>query len=298
MLAGIFWLLMTLNEVYEQEVKIVVRYTNMPQNAVLTSDDTDTLRVSISDKGFNILSFVYGTVHKPVTIDFQHFAGTKGTGTVGSSELKKMVVKELPASAKLVAVKPERLTFYYNYGEKKRVPVKWTGKVVPQQLYFIASTNCQPDSVTIYASKQKLDSINAVYTQELDYTDLHDTLTVKARLQPMTGVKIVPEWVSVTFTTDVLTEVVIEGVPIKGINLPPGKVLRTFPAKVNVKFVTGMRNYQQLTAADFKVVADYEEFIEEPSTKCTIRLTSQPVGISNAKLEVSQVDYLIEELTP
>ena len=36
-LSGIFWLFMTLNETYEQEVRIPVCYTGVPKNVVLTS---------------------------------------------------------------------------------------------------------------------------------------------------------------------------------------------------------------------------------------------------------------------
>ena len=297
-LAGVFWLMMTLNEVYEREVKIVVRYARMPQNVVLTSSDTDTLRLTISDKGFNILSFVYGKVHVPVEIDFKRYADGKGTGTIGNSDLQKLALAELPASAKLVAVKPEKLTFYYNNGESKRVPVKWTGKVTPQQLYFISSAICTPDSVTIYATKQKLDTIHAVYTEELDYSDFHDTLRVTANVQPIVGVKIVPARVDICFATDVLTEVEIGDIPIEGINMPPGKQLRTFPAKVGVTFVTGMKNYQTLTAKDFQVVANYYEFSQSSSSKCSIWIRQLPKGVSHAKLKVKEVDYLIEEIAP
>ena len=44
-LSGTFWLLLTLNETYEREFKIPVKVVNIPKNVVLTSDETDTVRV-------------------------------------------------------------------------------------------------------------------------------------------------------------------------------------------------------------------------------------------------------------
>ena len=201
----------------------------------------------------------------------------------------------LPASSKVSSIKPEKLVFYYNNGERKRVPVRLRGQVTPEKLYFISDTIVEPDSVTIYASRQKLDSINAVYTEQLNFTEWHDTLILKPYLQKLTGVKMMPERVCFTFITDVLTEESIGGIPIVGINMPEGKVLRTFPAKVKVRFVTGMKRYQQLSPADFLVVADYEEFSRSQSPKCNIYLRRSPSNISRAKLDVQQVDYLIEE---
>ena len=77
--------------------------------------------------------------------------------------------------------------------------------------------------------------------------------------------------------------------------MPEGKVLRTFPAKVQITFVTGMKDFQSLTPDDFLVVADYEEFSRSESTKCNIYLKKVPTAIQQAKLSVNQVDYLIEE---
>lgn len=299
-LSGIFWLMMSLNETYEKEVSIVVRYTNVEKskNAVLTSNETDTLHVTISDKGFNILSYLFGQAHHPLEIDFATYAHNDGTGTVTGSAIKGMVAEELPASSKVISIKPDRLLFYYNNGESMKVPVMFRGNATPQPLYYVAERQLKPDSVTIYASRQKLDSIKAVFTEELNCGGLHDTATFTTRLVAIPGVKIVPGSVNVRFIADVLTEACIEDIPIQGINMPQGKRLRTFPTKTNIHFVTGMNRYKKLTPADFSVVADYNEFSGDSSQKCNIYLIKTPKGVTNAKPDISQVDYLIEATTP
>ena len=294
--AGIFWLMMSLNETYEQEVRIPVRYTNIAKNAVLTSPETDTIRATISDKGYVLLTYLYGDALHPIDIDFKTYSHANGSGSISASELSKMVSRQLAASSKLVNVKPEKLSFYYNYGEKKVVPVRWRGNVTPEALYYLAGVTYNPDSVTIYASRAKLDSIHEVYTESLHYSDFHDTLTINAQLAKLPGVKIVPQQVRISFITDVLTEESINDVPIVGINLPPGKVLRAFPAKVTVKFVSGVKTLRSLSPSDFLVVADYNEIIKNPSqTCCPISLQKVPEGVSRVTLIPTQVDYLLEE---
>ena len=59
-LSGIFWLLMTLNETFENEVKIPVKIVNIPKNVVLTSDEMDTISVVLRDKGLTLLGYQYG----------------------------------------------------------------------------------------------------------------------------------------------------------------------------------------------------------------------------------------------
>ena len=152
-----------------------------------------------------------------------------------------------------------------------------------------------PDSVDVYASPEKLDSIRAVYTEPLNYAGFRDPLAVSCRLSHANDVKVVPERVQIEFFTDVLTEEHLDGVPVQCLNLPEGKVLRTFPAKVKVHFVTGASQIKHLRPEDFIVIADYREISQNPSEKCNLYLQSVPHGISRATLDTKQVDYLIEE---
>lgn len=296
-IAGIFWLLTSLNETYEEEVKIVAQYVNVPKNVVLTSPETDTLRVNVSDRGINLVGYVYSQNRHVVKIDYARYTHGNGNGIVSGSDLQKLVVKELPTSAKLISIKPDKLTFHYNNGERKRVPVRIRGQIVPEKIYFISDTIIKPDSITIYASKEKLDSINYIYTEPLNYSNFQDTLKLTTRLQSLAEVKVVPSTVELCFATDILTEEFIDNIPIVGINMPEGKRLRTFPAKITVYFVTGMKNYQGLKPDDFKVVADYNEFSNSTLPKCNIYLRDLPPNISRARLNTTQVDYLIEEKT-
>ena len=293
-LSGAFWLSLTLNDTYEQEFAVPVAVVDVPKNAVLTSDEVDTVKMTIRDKGIFLISYYYGDYLKNIRIHFRSHSHNNGTGTIAAQELQKIVYSRLFTSSKILSTKPDKLEFYYSYGTKKKVPVRWSGRVIPEELYFISRVEYSPDSVTIYASEEKLDSINMVYTEQLNYANFRDTLSVNCRLSKIKSVKMVPDHVQVNFFTDVLTEERIEGIPVQGINMPEGKVLRTFPAKVAVNFVTGVNVYRNLRAEDFTVVVDYNDIKNNPSEKCDIHLKDVPSGISRARLETTQVDYLIE----
>ncbi len=295
LLSGIFWLMMTLNDTYEKEIKIPMRVTHTPKNVVLTSDSVDTIRVTVRDKGWVILSYLYGERQSTVYVHFKTHDRGNGRGIVTSSDTRRMVESALESSTKIITIKPERLQFSYNNGEYKRVPVRWAGRIIPDQLYFISYVRYLPDSVDVYASQQKLDSIQAIYTEPLNYVNFRDSLTVGCRLSHGKDVKVVPDNATIRFYTDVLTEETMDNVPIKCINLPPGKVLRTFPAKVKVSFVAGISRIKSLYPEDFIVIADYNEIRQNKSEKCSIYLHDVPHDISRAKLNTNEIDYLIEE---
>jgi hypothetical protein len=293
-LSGIFWLSLTLNETYEREFSVPVSVVGVPKNAVLTSDEVDTVRVTIRDKGIMLVFYKYGDALKHIELPFHNYTHNNGTGQIPASEIQKRIYQNLVSSSKITAIKPEKMEFFYNYGTKKQVPVRWSGRVIPEELYFISKVSYEPDSVTIYASQEKLDSINMVYTEQLNYANFRDTLIVDCNLAKLKGVKTVPDHIRIKFFTDVLTEERISNIPIVGINMPEGKVLRTFPAKTSVSFVAGVSVYRNLKPEDFTVIVDYDEIRRNPSEKCHVYLKNVPSGISRAKLETIMVDYLIE----
>lgn len=295
-LSGIFWLIMTLNDTYEKEIKIPVRVNNIPKNVVLTSSSDDSIRIVVRDLGWTILSYLIDTEHLgSVTVNFRNYDRGNGVGLVSNSETKRLVEQRLNSSSKVISIKPEKIEFFYNNGEYKRVPVRWAGRIIPDQLYFLSQVVYQPDSIDVYASRQKLDSIQAIYTEPLNYVNFRDSIIVDCKLSHTNDVKVVPERVHIGFYTDVLTEETIDGVPIQCVNIPEGKVLRTFPAKVKIHFVAGANRIRTLSPEDFSVVADYREIMRDHSEKCNIYLHVVPHGISRATLDVQKVDYLIEE---
>ena len=72
-LSGVFWLLMTLNETYEKEVTVPVHITDVPTDIMLTSDEVDTVKVTIRDRGIMLLSYIYGEVLQHIDFSFKTF---------------------------------------------------------------------------------------------------------------------------------------------------------------------------------------------------------------------------------
>lgn len=293
-ISGGFWLVMTLNETYEIDVAIPVKIVNVPENVVVTSDETDTIQATLRDKGYMIASYLYGNGIKTLRANFKTYSKSVGVASVSATELQGMLSSQLASTTKVIGFKPTDVAFYYNYGQSKKVPVRWSGRVMPEHLYFISHVNYSPDSVRVYASKEKLDSIQYVQTEDLNYAGFRDTLSIKCNLKKIKGVRLTPDRIGVTFFTDVLTEESIDDVPVVCTNMPQGKVLRTFPSKVSVSFVAGATLIKKLRPEYFVVVVDYREIEQKPAEKCKLYLKKVPHGVSRAVLNQQQVDYLIE----
>ena len=290
-LSGAFWLLMTLNETMEREFKIPVRLSGVPRNAVITGELPDTVRVTVRDKGFTLVTYDF----RPLVFRFSNYADEdEGKGVIPLTDVQKQVLSQMYGSSKLLQVKPGAFDFYFTYGTSKKVPVVFRGKITTNKSYYLAHTEFYPSMVTVYANKQQLDKLQSVEIEPFNYRNLQDTIRQAVKIRKIRGVKIVPSTVRLSVYPDVLTEEAIE-VPITAINMPPGMVLRTFPSKVTVRFTIGASLFRTIKPNLFKVVVDYEELAANPSDKCTLQLRSVPRSVSKASLEIDRVDYLLEQ---
>ena len=290
-LSGAFWLLMTLNETMEREFKIPMRLTGVPRNAVITGELPDTVRVTVRDKGFTLVTYDF----RPLVFRFSNYADEdEGKGVIPLTDVQKQVLSQMYGSSKLLQVKPGAFDFYFTYGTSKKVPVVFRGKITTSKSYYLAHTEFYPSMVTVYANKQQLDKLQTVEIEPFNYRNLQDTIRQAVKIKKIRGVKIVPSTVRLSVYPDVLTEEAIE-VPITAINMPPGMVLRTFPSKVTVRFTIGASLFRTIKPNLFKVVVDYEELAANPSDKCTLQLRSVPRSVSKASLEIDRVDYLLEQ---
>ena len=98
-LSGIFWLIITLNETYEKEVKIPAQVVGIPKNVVLTSVPVDTVRTTIRDKGWLMMAYLYTDQLGTINIPFKSYDHGRGTGTVGTADLKRMIEQRLEATS-------------------------------------------------------------------------------------------------------------------------------------------------------------------------------------------------------
>lgn len=294
-LSGIFWLMMTLNETYEKELPIPIRLTGVPGNVVMTTDLTDTVRVTVRDKGFMLVSYMSSHQPKPVILNFNTYANKQtGHGQVPAADIQKLVRQQLFSSSVITAIKADGLSFNFNYGERKSIDVKLVGNVVPARNYYLSHAQLSPEKVTVYASRSILDSLKEIPTEYVNITNFDDTMRQTVRIKKIPGVKVMPETVRLTLLVDILTEESID-VPITTVNKPGNLTIRSFPNHVKVTFTVGSRQFRLVKPSDFQVVIDYREVAAHPSDKCRLHLRAKPAIVTNAHLEMSQVDYLIEQ---
>lgn len=293
-----FWLLQTLNNDYETEFSVPVRLKGVPDNVVITSEPASELHIRVKDKGTVLLNYMLGKSFYPLTINFGDYKAADNSNHVRiiSSEFEKKILSQLNVSTRLLSVKPDTLEYYYSTGDSKLVPVKLLGEVSAGRQYYLSDTVFTPDSVLVYASKEVLDTVTAAYTKWVRQDNISDTLRQSVSLLVRKGMKYIPSSVEMMLPVDIYTEKTVE-VPLKGVNFPADKILRTFPSKVQVTFQVGLSRFRKITADDFHIRVSYEELLLLGADKYTVKLGHLPEGVTQVRVHPEQVDFLIEQIS-
>lgn len=288
-----FWFLSTLNETYEKEVKVSVTITDIPQNIVITEGLPDTIKVTLRDKGFNLIKYTLSNNIRPIRLQFALYAKANGKGTVTPSEIQKIIRNRLDESTTIVTVKAEYWDFFFCHGNKKRVPILLNGTITAKQNYYINHTSLIPDSVTVLGETEALDTIDAVHTNTVTLTNVSESTSRTITLKRIKGTKLERNTTTLNISADQLTEVIVR-VPIRTENVPAGISLKTFPAQVDIRVAVGVKNSNTIRPEMFSVIADYKDLSAEPNAKVRLKITAQPRTVVKAYIIQPTVDYLLE----
>lgn len=294
-IASGFWLLQTLNEEYDEEFKIPLVLVNLPDDIILTNEQVDCINVKVKDKGTLLLNYTLSSGITPIEIDYNELIKRNKTHVqIPISTLQKKIKSRFNPSSEVLTVQPDSLELFFAKGEGKKVPVVLTGRIEVASQYVITDTIISPDSVTVYAPSTLLDEIVVANTESLHLEDITDSLTTTASFKYIKGLKYLPNSIQISLKTDILTEKTIK-VPVKGINFPLDKELRTFPSFVEITFQVGTRSFNEFSASDFLIEIDYHDLINQKEDTYRINVSKYPIKIKKMRVWPRVVDFLIEK---
>ena len=293
--ASFFWMLQKLNDTYEMELKMPLRVENVPQNVVMTLPPPEQVRVQVKDRGTVLINYVLGRSFYPITLNFSDMDNDEGYVRMEASSYQKLIASQLMNTTQIVAVKPYAFDVVYTRGDAKKVPVVFQGQIDTEKQYYVSDMHIRPDSTLVYAPHEILDTLAAVYTENIVYAHLADTVRRQEKLLPVTGAKFVPNEVELEVCTDMYTEKRLE-IPIQAVNFPPDKTLKTFPSKVTLTFQVGLARFKSVTEDDFLIAVTYDELLKCGSEKYRVKLKSMPDDVSYVRIDPSEVDFIIEQL--
>ncbi len=295
LIAFFFRWLQLLDDKYLHEIKIPIEIVGLPENATIVSELPAELILQVEDRGMNLLgnSEEY---EAPLSLDIKQLSNTEDFATVTfrAAELLKMLNSRFEATTKLVSIKPDSINVSYVLGKGKKVPVKCTGTISAHPQYYLSDVLTYPDSVMVYAIPAVLDTLSAAYTYPVLLQHISENEEREIELRPIPFVKYTPSKVKLEARVDMYSEKTLS-IPIVGVNFPSGKLLRTFPNKVDVTFQVGLHAFRNITAEDFFISVSYEQLLGTHDDKIALSIKKAPKGVRHVRISPAIVEYLIEE---
>ena len=291
-ISAILWIVLTLNEEEQQDFRLPVRLTHVPDSVTVISNGPEALSVSLRGRGTQLLKMAMGGM-PAVNVDYRAYR-SDGNIRVSSADLKALV-RNAVGGAQVNVVYPDTLLLSYTTHAGYEVAVKVDSKVTAgPQAALIGRPKAMPDSVKIYVANgvNLPDNITTVSTEPIRLVGIERTTTRRVRLIGPAHTRLIPDSVDVTFEVEPMIfksrKVVIEP-----INVPENIKLITFPAQIDAFFMMPLSAYSKGNTS-FRVVADYRGIQPNTSNKVKLKLIDVADKLYNVQLSADSAEYIIE----
>lgn len=290
-IAGLFWLIMTLNDSVQDGCIVNVKITNKPDSITFISEVPNTFHVEVKDKGSSLMRTMW--LKTPtVNLNFRELA-ENGQLICTHSDLMVALKETFGINATIVSSSVDSLRLVYTDNPGKQVPVVVAVNAGARAGYIVyGQPQADPSRVTVYGPREILDSVTRVYTKVYIETDLSESKQFLSELKPIKGARIIPSKVQVNVNVEPLVAKE-EIVGVVAENVPSDENLLLFPSNVRVSYFVPMSEFSDEKKA-VRVVVDYNELANHMGERLPLRI--ETIGASNAVnpvLHTDSVEYTL-----
>ena len=273
-------------------VPVLIQYTGKP-GSIGTGDPglPDTVMIAVRDAGARLNSYHKDPLH--LTIDLrQYIHGDKGTIHVPSDVLRRSISNLLQGTSSLIETHPEEISCPYFTEQEKCVPVALAGSFIPTAEY---QTVGQPvlscTRIKIYGQDKVLQTIDTLYTEAAERTNLSDTTVLREALVLPPGVRAEEDSITVQIICERFTEKKFI-IPLQAVGVPNGYHIRLFPNEVEVSVRIGMSHFAQLNPTDVQALCYYSP---ERRDKLNVEIHYTNPHITFAWAYPGVVEFILEQ---
>lgn len=290
--SAVFWLILAFNDNAQDHFNVKLQVVNLPDTVTFISDVPERIHVVVNDKGTSL--WRHGHLKKPtINIDFKEYSAD-GVLKYTYSDLTSALKETFGSSAQISSLSVDSLQLYYTTNPGIKVPVYVNCKVYPASGSTLeGNVKASPGSVYVYGSKDIVDTISYVSTEEVTLKDLTETTTLPVKIIRIRDVRIMPSTVTLTIPIEPLVRREAK-VTVDAENVPEGQQLLLFPSKVPVEYYVAMSRFSDDEDNNIRLIVDYNEISHSKSGKLKILTESYPQRLKNLTLKTDSVEYVVE----
>lgn len=297
LLAVGFWFLQSLQQEYEIEINIPVKFKNIPPDIAFNSTVPEVITAKVKDKGSVLLNYTIGRSFLPIEVSMKKSQEKNGTLQISKKQIENDIQKQLISTTSLLSFEPQQVNIPFNQRVQKEIPVTFDGDI-RNEPGFLLSGDIQitPSSVTAYATTVILDSLTSAKTTFVQVDKGNKTLTKTVQLQKVDGVNFNPDVVTITIPIEEFTEKTLD-IPVSCSSIPPHYAVRMFPATVKVTCSVPLSRFKDLSEEMFEIIIPFKDMEQNVSGALPIVLNKKPDWVHNATLLPDKVEFILEHTT-
>lgn len=293
--ATLAWFVSNLSDSYTANTYFNLEYVNVPDSLFFAQKHKTEVQVKVHAGGFQLLRL--NIFRKNIKIDLSNVEEKEDKYFLRQSVFRKQIEQQLPNSLSLTEVGYSDTLYVDLYKlHSKKVPVLANIKVDMAQNYVLEKgIKITPDSIKVSGPKSEIDTIVKVTAEDYNFSDVSSDISKTLQL-------ILPKDLANTKFSD--KEVVVSGsvfrfseklitVPVTVLNLPNDISIRTFPSEVSILCKANVEVLKKVTATDFSLTADFNDYVDENSPILKLSLTKKPEGVYSAKLKEESVEFIL-----
>ncbi|MCD7710386.1 MAG: YbbR-like domain-containing protein [Porphyromonadaceae bacterium] len=292
-LSFLFWIILAFGEEMNIAYRIPIKYTNFPDNTIITYDLPTSLTAHLRDEGTVLMNYSLDGL-PALEIDFRQYANSSDAFILTAEEIKEKIKKNLRNTTILTSISIDSLAVYYTQSSGKKVRLRITGTALTiPQCIISGEIRSDIDSVQVYAPEYLLNTISYIETDSFLIKDLNRTVTKTVPLRRISGVKTIPQEVKLTIPVEELTSKTIS-IPISVDNLPRNVSLYTFPAMTKVECLVPTSQFSLISTEDIGISVDYNDIRTSTNDKLALKIDRLPSSVQYITLSPDSVEYILD----
>ena len=296
-LSSIIWLLIELSKSYTSEASFKVEYRNIPSDKLMQNTPITELKIALNAPGFSLLK--YKVKKRYISFNINNLAKKGSKYYLLPNKQLSLISSQLSGGTTVLSILKD--TIFIDLGNNLSKKVAVVPKIDIQYKIgynLIEKLKISPDSVLITGAEKYIDSIKEIQTISLNLEEVsQDILATLELVMPdeSSNVLFSVNRVQVEGKVDKFTEGRFS-IPVTVVNEPDGIKINPFPKEIEIVYLAGLSDFDQITENSFSIVFDYKQ-IERDSLidYLTPNILKQSEFASSFKIIPNQIEFLIQK---
>jgi len=291
--SAIVWVLVQFSKTYTQLIEIPVNYINAPLDKSISEDRPKHVELQLQNNGFNI--YYYKIFNPQLNIDLSKAKETDTELVYTLQNHLTEIESQLKIDFENSRIIQEEIRVPFQFKKEKML------RVIPNievnyAVGFSADepVKLTPDSVKVSGPEKIIDSLESVPTQSIRLNNVNNDLkdVVGIDTSGLGELSFYENSVEYSQEVEKYTEGSVE-ISVEVENVPDNLNLAYFPKTVVIYYQVNLKQFENVSAADFRVVCDYKN-INQGDDYMLAQIVEKPKFVNSIRLNERRIQFVIK----